>query len=286
MRGSVESDPRAAVERATKVQEVVVRAMAMKIRWWRAGEILALSRRQLRRLRQRCEEHGYEGLMDRRRGRRLVPRAAVGMALGLYRGRNFDLKVAHFHTKRTRERQIGLSDTWVIQALQEAGEPKRGAQRKRRERRPLPGRMLHIDGSRPLDSDCGSRFRQRPKAGGRVGAQRLTLVGRALRELAAAFTARPRKSREPIFSLQSARLVKRDNIVEFQNLTHGALRLGRHSSQDIRVEALTPDPAPKPAVEKTRAGKAEKTAFPTRLELVQHPRDSPSPPHRRRLGNL
>ena len=38
------------------------------------------------------------------------------------------------------------------QALQGAGlvkrEPKRGVHRKRRERRPLPGMMLHIDGSR------------------------------------------------------------------------------------------------------------------------------------------
>jgi Homeodomain-like domain len=58
MRGSVESYPRAAVERAMKVQEVILRAMAKKITWWQAAEILGLSGRQLRRLRQRYEEHG------------------------------------------------------------------------------------------------------------------------------------------------------------------------------------------------------------------------------------
>ena len=46
---------------------------------------------------------------------------------------------------------IGLSYTWVKQALQTAGlvkrKAKRGVHRKRRERRPLPGMILHIDGS-------------------------------------------------------------------------------------------------------------------------------------------
>jgi hypothetical protein len=51
MRGSVESYPKAAVERAMKVQEVVLRAIAKKITWRKAAEIVGLSGRQLRRLR-------------------------------------------------------------------------------------------------------------------------------------------------------------------------------------------------------------------------------------------
>jgi hypothetical protein len=81
-----------------KVREVVLRAIAKKITWWQAAEILGLSGRQLRRLRQRYEEHGYDGLMDRRRGKpsaRRVPLATVETVLGLYRGRYFDLNVAH-----------------------------------------------------------------------------------------------------------------------------------------------------------------------------------------------
>jgi hypothetical protein len=65
----MESYPRAAVERAMKVQEVILRAMAKKINWWQAAEILGISDRQMRRWRERYEAHGYDGLIDRRRGR-------------------------------------------------------------------------------------------------------------------------------------------------------------------------------------------------------------------------
>ena len=39
------------VERAMKVQEVILRAMAKKISWWQAAEILGITDRQMRRLR-------------------------------------------------------------------------------------------------------------------------------------------------------------------------------------------------------------------------------------------
>jgi hypothetical protein len=42
----MESYPRAAVERAMKVQEVILRAMAKKITWAQAGEIIGLCERQ------------------------------------------------------------------------------------------------------------------------------------------------------------------------------------------------------------------------------------------------
>ena len=155
MRTSVESYPKVAVERAMKVQEVILRAMARKITWWQAAEIIGISDRQMRRWRERYEEHGYDGLMDRRRGKpssKRVPLAMVEQVLQLYRDRYFDLNVRHFHEKLTGEHGIGLSYTWVKQALQGAGlvarEPRRGVHRKRRERRPLPGMLLHIDGSR------------------------------------------------------------------------------------------------------------------------------------------
>ena len=72
--------------------------------------------------------------------------------LGLYRNRRFDLNVQHFHEKLGEQHGIELSYTWVKQALQGAGlvakGRKRGVHRKRRQRRPLPGMLLHIDGSR------------------------------------------------------------------------------------------------------------------------------------------
>jgi len=155
MRESVGTYPRAAVERAMKVQEVILRAMGKKINWWQAAEIIGISDRQMRRWRERYEEHGYDGLIDRRRGRpsqKRVPLAQAEQVLGLYREKYFDLNVRHFHEKLGAEHGIHLSYTWVKLALQGAGlvakAGKRGIHRKRRERRPLPGMLLHIDGSR------------------------------------------------------------------------------------------------------------------------------------------
>ena len=152
---SMEAYPRAAMERAMKVQDVMLQAMAKKITWWQAAEILGISDRHMRRWRERYVEEGYNGLLDRRRGkpsRRRVPVATVEKVFALYREKYFDLNVQHFHEKLQAEHEIELSYTWVKQALQGAGlvarGRKRGAHRKRRERRPLPGMLLHIDGSR------------------------------------------------------------------------------------------------------------------------------------------
>src|SRR5271165_4412183 len=151
----MESYPRAAVERAMKVQEVILRGMAKKISWWQAAEIIGLSDRSMRRWRERYEEHGYDGLIDRRRGRpsgRRVPLAQVEQVLGLYREHYFDLNVRPFHEKLVEQHGIQLSYTWVKQAQQGAGlvakSGRRGVHRKRRPRRPLPGMLLHLDGSR------------------------------------------------------------------------------------------------------------------------------------------
>jgi len=151
----MEAYPRTAMERAMKVQDVMLQAMAKKITWWQAAEILGISDRHMRRWRGRYVEEGYNGLLDRRRGkpsRRRVPVATVEKVFALYREKYFDLNVQHFHEKLQAEHGIELSYTWVKQALQGAGlvarGRKRGAHRKRRERRPLPGMLLHIDGSR------------------------------------------------------------------------------------------------------------------------------------------
>jgi transposase len=147
--------PRAAVERMMKVQEVILRAMAKKITWWQAAEIIGMSDRNMRRLHWRYREHGYDGLIDRRVGQpssKRVPLAVVEQVFTLYREKYFDLNVRHFHEKLQQEHGIRLSYTWVKQALQGAGlvrvARRRGVHRRRRERRPLPGMLVHIDGSR------------------------------------------------------------------------------------------------------------------------------------------
>src|ERR1700674_4609135 len=152
---SMEAYPRAAMERAMKVQDVMLQAMAKKITWWQAAEILGISDRHMRRWRERYVEEGHGGVPGRRRGkpsRRRVAVATVEKVFALYREKYFDLNVQHFHEKLQAEHGIELSYTWVKQALQGAGLVARGrkrvAHRKRRERRPLPGMLLHIDGSR------------------------------------------------------------------------------------------------------------------------------------------
>src|SRR6201987_911572 len=57
---------KAAVERAMKIQEVILRAMAKKITWWQGAEILGFSDRHLRRIRERYQQFGYEIMFDKR----------------------------------------------------------------------------------------------------------------------------------------------------------------------------------------------------------------------------
>src|SRR5580765_4294539 len=143
------------MERMMKVQDVLLKAMAKKITWWAAAEIIGVTDRTMRRWRERLETGGYSGVVDRRKGRprdRRVPVAQVEEVLGLYQDTYFDLNMRHFHEKLREEHGIQLSYTFVQKALQGAGLVPRGRKRRkhrrRRERRPMPGMLLHIDGSK------------------------------------------------------------------------------------------------------------------------------------------
>jgi transposase len=129
--------------------------MAKKINWMEAAEIAGVTDRTMRRIRERYEEFGYTGLFDQRRGKRSIHRIPMQTAeevLRLFREDYFDLNIRHFHEKLSAEHGIRLSYTWVQKALQGAGlvakRHKRGPHRRRRPRRPLPGMLLHIDGSK------------------------------------------------------------------------------------------------------------------------------------------
>ncbi len=88
MRESMEIYPITAMERAMKLQEVLLRAASGKIKWWQAAELIGISERQLRRRRKRYEEEGYQGLLDRRRkpSSRRVAKKQAEEVLSLYRG--------------------------------------------------------------------------------------------------------------------------------------------------------------------------------------------------------
>ena len=157
--------PEAVVERAMKVQEVILRAMAKRITWWQAAEVIGISDRQIRRWRRRWEKFGYDGLLDRRSGRpssRRVPLEVAERVLALYREQYFDFNVRHFHEKLGEQHGLTLSYTWVKLALQGAGlvakGRRRGVHRRRRPRRPLPGMLLHLDGSSHAWFGDGHRY--------------------------------------------------------------------------------------------------------------------------------
>jgi len=146
--------PQPAVERAMKVQEVILRAASGQLQWWQAAEIIGVSARTMRRWKWRYEQHGYDGLFDRRQRRpspKRVALATVQEVLRLYREQYHDFNVRHFHEQLQEQHRIELSYQWVKSALQTAGlvkpKAKRRPHRQRRERRPLRGMMLLADGS-------------------------------------------------------------------------------------------------------------------------------------------
>lgn len=144
----------AAMERAMKVQEVILRAFAKQITWIQASEILGRSPRQVRRMKSNYEKHGFHALFDGRIGKaspRRAPIEVVEEVFRLYREEYFDFNVKHFHEKLTEKHSIQVSYTWTKCLLQAAGfvakEKPRNKHLKRRPRRPLAGMLLHIDGS-------------------------------------------------------------------------------------------------------------------------------------------
>jgi transposase len=135
-------------------REVIVRAIAKQITWIQAAWICGITERHMRRLKQRYEQWGYDGLVDQRGGRSRRKRIAletIEQICALKRQRYADFSVQHFWEKVREEHQVDIGYTWLKLALQAAGlaekNPGRGRYRRRRERRPLRGMMLHLDGS-------------------------------------------------------------------------------------------------------------------------------------------
>jgi transposase len=119
-----------------------------------AGAMLGMSERTFRRWRDRWREEGAAGLGDRRVGKPSPRRAAAGeleRAQALYAEMYGDFTVKHFHEKLVERHGYRLGYTVTRLALQAAGlvkrAPRRGAHRRKRPRRPLPGMLLHQDGS-------------------------------------------------------------------------------------------------------------------------------------------
>ena len=139
--------------RMARIVEAIGRYKTGKVTCEAAAEWLGMSERHFRRLRDRYEAEGAEGIIDRRRGRasgRRAPMDQVEWVLEEYGTRYFDFTVKHFHEEITK-RGFVYSYAWTKAVLYRSGlvRPKRrlGPRRKKRVRRPLPGMMLFQDGS-------------------------------------------------------------------------------------------------------------------------------------------
>ena len=137
-----------------RFEEACAGWQAGRLRQEEAARLLGVCERSFRRYIDRYEEAGLEGLIDRRMGQVSGRRAPVDEVLGvveLYRVRYAGWNVRHFHSWYVRAHGGARSYSWVKSTLQAAGAvqraPGRGKHRKRRERSPMRGMMLHQDGS-------------------------------------------------------------------------------------------------------------------------------------------
>ena len=140
--------------RLMKLEMILLRCRARELSQIEAAEILGVHERTFRRWRDRYEDEGLDGLYDRRLGHasaKRVPVDEVEQVLTLYRARYRGFTVKHFHEKLVSDHDFRWGYTWTRNTLQAAAlvsrAKRRGAHRRKRPRRPLPGMMLHQDGS-------------------------------------------------------------------------------------------------------------------------------------------
>jgi hypothetical protein len=136
-----------------KVSDVIQKALCREISWLAAADILGITPRQVLRLRRRYEANDVDGLRDRRIGKppvNRVPPATAARVLELYRGEYRGFNVKHFH-EHLGEKGIDVSYSWTKTVLQDSGLVKRKGMKKRyrrrREREPMRGMLVHLDGS-------------------------------------------------------------------------------------------------------------------------------------------
>src|SRR3712207_2382038 len=146
--------------RMARIIDAIGLHQARKLSCVEAAELLGMSERHFRRLRDADEAQGAEGIVDRRRGRVSGRRAGVDeieWVIEAFRTRYFDFTPKHFHEAiqgraMADGKPFSRGYTWTKSVLQLRGlvskAPKRSAHRKKRVRRPLPGMLVFQDGSR------------------------------------------------------------------------------------------------------------------------------------------
>ena len=138
-----------------KLRSVLDRYEASELSQLEASELLGVGERTFRRWRRRFEEEGEAGLLDRRLGKvsgKEVPADEAMRVAELYRTRFSGFTAKHFHEHLVSDYGFRWGYTWTKTFLQSKGllekAQRRGVHRRKRPRRPMPGMMLHQDGSR------------------------------------------------------------------------------------------------------------------------------------------
>lgn len=135
--------------------EVMAKAIEGRISWLQAADILGMTPRHMRRVRRNYEQLGVDAFRDHRGGtprRKRIPLVTIQQLYQLRKEKYAEFSVKHFWEFATERHGLKLSYNWARLVLQEAGlaekSAARGKYRRKRERRPLIGMLLHMDGSR------------------------------------------------------------------------------------------------------------------------------------------
>ncbi|MEK7351495.1 MAG: helix-turn-helix domain-containing protein [Nitrospirota bacterium] len=137
-----------------RFEELYARRQQWDVTMAEAAEMLGVRERTFRRWSGRYDAEGDGGVQDRRIGRlsaRAVPLDEALRMMRWYEIRYTGWTVKHFHERWQTDHGGTRSYSWTKKTWQAAGHvtraPRRGAHRKKRPRKPLPGMMLHQDGS-------------------------------------------------------------------------------------------------------------------------------------------
>jgi transposase len=140
--------------RAMTRREVITKAVARELSWMQAAQVLGITARHMRRIRHKYERWGMPAVMDQRGGRprrRRISLGTIELLCRLKREVYADFSVQHFYEQVSEKHQLKVSYNWLRLMLQEAGvvdkEPARGKYRRKRERRPMVGMLVHLDAS-------------------------------------------------------------------------------------------------------------------------------------------
>ena len=140
--------------RAMTRREVITKVLARQLTWLQAAQVLGITPRHMRRVRRVIERYGMEAVLAQPRGRtrrRRIRAGTIELLIRLKRDLYADFSVRHFYEQVTEKHQVKVSYNWLRLMLQEAGvvekEPARGKYRRRRERRPMVGMLVHLDAS-------------------------------------------------------------------------------------------------------------------------------------------